>query len=84
MAGGVAWIVLVAVLLAGVVAMNVTVLGLNVELDRLGGERANLRAENALLESRLSSTAARNEAFARTRLGLVLVEPEYVKLVNGR
>lgn len=83
-AGGVAWIVVVAAVLAGVVALNVAVLGLNVELDRLGRERSELRARKALLESRLSSTAARNETFARTRLGLVPAEPQYVGLPPRR
>jgi len=37
-AGGVVWIGIVAALLAGVVAMNVAVLRLNMQLDRLGRE----------------------------------------------
>ena len=49
------WIALVAGLLAGVVAMNVAVLRLNMKLDQLGRERADLRAENAALSSQLSS-----------------------------
>lgn len=57
-AGGIAWIVLVGVLLAGVVAVNVVVLQLNVQLDGLGRERAQLKADNARLRSRLSSASA--------------------------
>jgi len=83
-AGGVIWIVVVAAVLAGVVALNVAVLRLNVELDRLGRERSELRARKALLESRLSSTAARNEMLARTQLGLVPAEPQYVDLRSRR
>jgi hypothetical protein len=52
------WIGIVAVLLAGVVAMNVAVLRLNMALDRLGRERADLHAQNAALSSQLSSAAA--------------------------
>lgn len=76
-ATGVVWIIVVAILLAGVVALNVTVLGLNLELDRLGRERANLNADNAALASRLSSAAAgpRLRAVARAH-GLVPVEPD--------
>ena len=71
--GGVLWIVLFGVLLAGVVAVNVAVLQLNVRLDELGRERIQLRADNARLSSQLSSAAAaaRIEAEARKRLGLV-------------
>ena len=71
-ANGVVWIVLVAVLLAGVVAMNVAVLQLNLRLDDLGRARAKLRADNAQLSSRLSSAAAaaQIESLARSR-GLV-------------
>ncbi len=67
------WIVLVGALLAGVVAVNVAVLQLNVRLDGLGRERVQLRADNARLRSQLSSAAAgaRIESQAERRLGLV-------------
>ena len=70
---GVLWIGALAVLLAGVVAMNVAVLRLNITLDRLGRERADLRATNAELNSRISSNASapRIQAIAARRLGLV-------------
>ena len=85
--GGVFWIAVVAALLAGVVAMNVTVLRLNITLDRLGRERANLRADNAELFSQLSSAAAagRIQALAIKRLGYVPATPEqttYVQLAR--
>jgi cell division protein FtsL len=81
--GGVVWILLVAVLLAGIVALNVAVLGLNMEVDRLDGERERLRAEHAVLASELSSAAAagRIEAYATRRLGLVdPVQTTYIRL----
>jgi cell division protein FtsL len=56
-AGGAAWIGLVAVSLAGVVALNVAVLRLNVQLEGLGEERSRLRAENAELSSQIASKA---------------------------
>ncbi|HYZ77511.1 MAG TPA: hypothetical protein VE596_09065 [Gaiellaceae bacterium] len=88
MAGGLAWIVVSAVLLTGVVALNVVVLRLNMELDRAGRERANLRADNALLASQLSSAAAsaRIQSLARAR-GLVPADPAattYVELGRSR
>jgi len=81
--GGVVWILLVAVLLAGIVALNVAVLGLNMEIDRLDGEKERLRAEHAVLASELSTAAAsgRIEAYATRRLGLVdPVQTTYIRL----
>jgi cell division protein FtsL len=71
--GGVFWIGIVATLLAGVVATNVAVLRLNMKLDHLGRERADLRAQNAELSSQLSSAASapRIQKLAAKRLGLV-------------
>jgi cell division protein FtsL len=72
-ASGVVWIVTVGALLAGIVAMNVAVLRLNLSLDGLEHQRSQLRADNAGLESQLSSalSSARIESLARTRLGFV-------------
>jgi cell division protein FtsL len=83
-AGGVAWIGVVAVLLAGVVAMNVAVLRLNMELDRLGRERADLQAQNAALSSQLSSQASapRIQGVAAKRLGLVQGTPDQTSYVT--
>jgi cell division protein FtsL len=82
--GGVLWIAVLAVLLAGVVAMNVAVLRLNMTLDRLGRERADLRAANSELTSRISSNAAapRIEAIAARRLGLVPATPDQTSYVR--
>jgi cell division protein FtsL len=76
--GGVVWIVVAAALLAGVVAINVAVLQLNVRLDELGRERIELQAETKRLRSQLSSASAnaRIESQARAQLGLVPAEPE--------
>ena len=82
MAGGLAWIVLSAVLLTGVVALNVVVLRLNVQLDRAGRDRANLRAENQLLQAEVSSAAAstRIQTLARARGFVPASETTYVDL----
>jgi len=84
-AGGIVWIVILGVLLAGVVAMNVAVLRLNIGLDRLGRERANLIAQNDALAAQLSSAAAapKIQALARTKLGYVpapSTQTSYVEL----
>jgi hypothetical protein len=68
---GVTWIVVVGALLAGLVAVNVAVLQLNVKLDRLNRERTDLVNKNAQLSSQLSSASAGIEAGALKRLGLV-------------
>jgi hypothetical protein len=82
--GGVVWIAGLALLLAGVVALNVAVLRLNVRLDGLAHERANLRAGNAALSAQISSAtaAAQVEALAGRRLGLVPVEPDQTEYVD--
>lgn len=86
MMGGVLWIVLLGALLAGVVAVNVVVLQLNVRLDALGRERASLKADAARLRSQLSTAAAniRIEREARDRLGLVPVDPAATRYVELR
>jgi cell division protein FtsB len=58
LAGSVVWIVVLATLLAGVVALNVAVLRLNLQLDGLGAQQARLRAENAELASRAATDAS--------------------------
>ena len=82
--GGVVWIVVLGVLLAGVVAVNVAVLQLNVRLDGLGRERIQLRADNARLSSQLSSAgaAARIESEAKARLGLVQADANSTSYVQ--
>ena len=82
MAGGLAWIVVSAVLLTGVVALNVVVLRLNVQLDRAGRDRANLRAENQLLQAEVSTAAAsaRIQSLARARGFIPATGTTYVEL----
>jgi cell division protein FtsL len=66
------WMTVFALLLAGVVAVNVAVLRAHVAVSNLDQQRAKLEAQNQALASRLSaaSSAPRIEAAAR-RLGLV-------------
>jgi len=81
---GVTWIVVVSVLLAGLVALNVAVLQLNVRLDKLGRERMDLRAQIDELSSQHSSDTAtpRIQALAQRRLGLVPVAPQNTTYVD--
>ena len=83
--GGVLWIVLIAALLAGVVAINVAVLRLNLQLDQSGGERTDLKNDIAGLRAEVSTAAAtgRIERLAQGELGLREVQPEdttYIQL----
>ena len=75
--GGVAWIFFVGVCLAGIVAINVAVLRLNVALDQLSSTRADLKADIALGKAQLSSASShiRIETDAANRLGLVQADP---------
>jgi cell division protein FtsL len=78
------WIGVVAVLLAGVVALNVAVLRLNMKVDQLGKERADLRAQNASLSVQLSSAASssRIQGLAAKRLGYVQATPDETSYVT--
>jgi hypothetical protein len=77
-AGGIVWIAVVAALLAGVVALNVAVLRVNLRFDELSQKRANLRAENAALASQLASAAStgRIQQLAAQQLGATPAVPE--------
>jgi cell division protein FtsL len=77
--------VLFAVVLAGVVAVNVAVLRLNLQLDQTDRQRTELEADVSRLRSELStaSASARIERLATTELGLVEADPEdtvYVRI----
>ena len=76
-AGGVVWIGVVGVLLAGVVALNVAVLRLNMQLDDVGRERTQLRADNGRLSTQIASRAASGRIVAKASdLGLAPVTAE--------
>jgi hypothetical protein len=74
--GHIVWMTLFAILLFGVIAVNVAVLRAHVAVTRLEEKRARIQAHNQTLESALSAanSAPRIEAAAR-RLGLVQASP---------
>jgi cell division protein FtsL len=82
--GGVVWIAVSAVLLAGIVFVNVAVLRLNLRLDEQTRQRAKLRAENAALQSELSSALAspRIQAEASKRYHLQPADPSQIGYVD--
>jgi hypothetical protein len=85
--GGILWIAISGILLAGVVFVNVAVLRLNLALDGANADRVKLRGENAALQSELSSRlrSAQIQAQASKQLGLVFQDPSaygYVDLAK--
>ena len=87
LSGGVLWILVFAVLLAGVVAINVAVLRLNLQLDQSSRDQTQLKMDIAGLRAEISSAAAatRIERLAKGELGLVQVAPEdttYIQLAK--
>ena len=86
--GHIVWMILFALLLFGVVAVNVAVLRAHVAVSRLDDQRARLEARNQALASALSAanSAPRIEAAAR-RLGLIQAsagDTSYLDLTAGR
>jgi cell division protein FtsL len=75
--GGILWIVVGGILLAGVVFVNVAVLQLNLRLDSTNGERANLVAQNAALQTQYSQlmSSPRVLAAATKQFGLKYQDP---------
>ena len=70
--GGIAWIVAFAVVLTGVVALNVVVLQVNMRVSRLDKAQIELQAQNQALASQVSSAAsAQRIEQAAHRLGYV-------------
>ncbi|HKC77552.1 MAG TPA: hypothetical protein VKB70_04110 [Gaiellaceae bacterium] len=79
--------ILFALLLAGVVAINVAVLRAHVAVTQLDQQRAQLQAQNQALASQLSaaSSAPRVEA-AALRFGMILApatDTSYLMLPSG-
>jgi cell division protein FtsL len=56
--GGIVWIAVFAIVLTGVVALNVAVLRVNMQVSRLDETQIELQAQNAALASQVSSAAS--------------------------
>ena len=82
--GAIIWIAVSAVLLAGVVFVNLAVLQLNLAVDKATQERTQLRATTAQLQSQLSAALAspRIQAQARRVDGLVPADPSTIGYIN--
>jgi cell division protein FtsL len=75
--GGIVWIAISGILLAGVVFVNVAVLQLNLSLDKTNTQRSKLLADNAALQSQYSSLVASRaiKQEAVQQFGLVYRDP---------
>ena len=82
--GGIAWIVVSGILLAGVVFVNVAVLQLNLKLDNANAERAKLQADNAALQSQYASLVSSPQvsSAAYRKLGLEFLDPSTYTYIN--
>ena len=82
-AGGLAWIIVGSVLLAGIVALNVAVLRLNIRLDQLNNQSQQLQAQNAALGAKVSEAVSspRIQALAKTH-GFVPADPATIGYVD--
>jgi uncharacterized protein (DUF2141 family) len=80
-AGGVFWIVAVAALLAGVVAVNVAVLQLNLRLDGVNRQRGQLKADIAADQAKLAG-AKRTAGIVGGANGLVQADPATTMTVD--
>ena len=82
--GGIVWIVLLAALLGGIVALNVAVLQLNVRLQQANSSRADIRARSIALAGQLSSagSAPQVAGAAERKLGLVPAAPDQTTYVD--
>ena len=82
-AGGLAWIIVGSVLLAGIVALNVAVLRLNIRLDHLNNQSQQLQAQNAALGAQVSEAVSspRIQGLAKAR-GFVPADPATIGYVD--
>ena len=82
-AGGLAWIIVAAVLLTGIVALNVAVLRLNIRLDHMNNQSQQLQAENAALGAKLSAAVSspRIQGLAKAS-GFVPADPTTIGYVD--
>ena len=82
--GGIVWIVVVAALLGGIVALNVAVLQLNQRLERANDQAVELRAANLALNGQLSSAGSAPQvvSVAQGQLGLVPASPDETAYVD--
>lgn len=82
-AGGVVWLLVVAALLGGIVAVQVEALRANIELGRLNDQAAQLRTDNQNTAANIAylQNSARIDSFAR-RAGMVRMVPSAADILT--
>jgi hypothetical protein len=87
-APGVLWVLLIAVLLGGIVALNVGALRNSIEASRVGGQVAALRSQNHALLSQVAGQSGFGLISQRaSQLGMVLAQPakrDFLRLHPGK
>jgi hypothetical protein len=81
------WVLVIATLLGGVVALNVGALRNSIEASRLSGQVAQLRAQNQALQSSIAEDSGIGRISAKARaLGMIQVQPtkhDFLRLHPG-
>jgi cell division protein FtsL len=82
-AGGVVWVVLLAALLGGIVALNVAALRDSIQVNRLQGQARVLSDQNQLLKNRVTSLQSPTAIGVQAeKLGMRLADPNVTRYVG--
>jgi cell division protein FtsL len=81
--GGAAWVIVLAALLGGIVALNVATLRDSIEVSRLQAQARQLASQNQLQQNRVTSLSSPVAiGLEATRLGMHLADPNTTRYVN--
>jgi cell division protein FtsL len=82
-AGGAVWVVVLAALLGGIVALNVAALRDSIEVNRLQAHAQQVQDENRLLRNQVTNLSSPTSiGVAAQRLGMVPADPNTTKYVR--
>jgi hypothetical protein len=82
-AGGAAWVVVLAALLGGIVALNVATLRDSIEVNRLQAQARDLSDQNRLAQNRVTSLSSPVAiGFAAQKIGMRLADPNTTRYVG--
>ena len=82
-AGGAVWVVVLAALLGGSVALNVAALRDSIEVNRLQGHARELSDANRLLQNRVTNLSSPGAiGIAAQKLGMRLADPNTTRYVG--
>jgi cell division protein FtsL len=82
-AGGAVWVVILATLLGGIVALNVAALRDSIEVNRLQARAQQLQDENRLLRNEATNLSSPSAiGMAAEKLGMVPADPNTTRYVR--